>query len=132
MTDTVAPQPLSTALAGARLASGLAFLLAPRALGGLMIGPEAGEPGTRLFVQAFGARDAILGIGGLAAASRGRSARPWLAASAAADAADGVLATLLYSRLPAGKRTLAVGASFAPALLNAAAAALEGDSIRPA
>jgi hypothetical protein len=115
-------RPLSTLALGARLASGVAFVLAPRALGGVMIGPGAAQPGTRLFVQAFGARDAILGAGGLAARARGESSRPWLFASATADAADAVLGGLLFRKLPAGRRVLVVGASSVPAVLNLAAA----------
>lgn len=92
-----------------------------------MIGPEAAQAGTRLFVQAFGARDAILGIGGLAAAKRGQSTRPWLLASASADAADAALGALLFRQLPAGRRVLVISASLVPAALNGAAALIEGD-----
>lgn len=92
-----------------------------------MIGPEAAQAGTRLFVQAFGARDAILGTGGLLAARRGQPTRPWLLASAAADAADATLGAFLFERLPAGRRVLVIGASLIPAGLNTAAALTEGD-----
>jgi hypothetical protein len=92
-----------------------------------MIGSEAQHAGTRLFVQAFGARDAILGAGGLAAARRGQPTRPWWLASAAADAADAVLGALLFRRLPAGRRVLVLGASIVPAALNCAGTFMEGD-----
>lgn len=115
-------KPLQRIVLGARIASGTAFMVAPRTLGGAMIGPGATEPGTRLFVQAFGARDAILGAGGLAAGARGESARPWLLASAAADAADAALGSLLFRRLPPGRRVLVLVASLAPAALNLAVA----------
>ena len=97
-------------------------MVAPRTLGAAMIGPSATEPGTRLFVQAFGARDAILGAGGLTVGARGGSAGPWLLASAAADAADAALGGLLFRELPPGRRVLVVVASLAPAALNLAIA----------
>ena len=100
-----ARRPLSTFAAGARVVSGWAFVLGPRKTGGLMIGSEeAGQPGTRLFVQAFGARDVILGAGALAASAKGKSARRWLFANAAADVADAVLGAPLFRRRPACRR----------------------------
>ncbi len=79
---------IARALAAVRIASGLAIALAPARAGAVLVGADARAPGGRLFVAAFGARDALLGLGTLRALLRGEDARWWMATCAAADAFD--------------------------------------------
>src|SRR6266508_4126516 len=71
------PADLARFAAAARVAVGLAFVMAPRRLGGLLIGSDADSPGARLFIAAFGARDVLLGAGTLSALRAKRPARWW-------------------------------------------------------
>jgi hypothetical protein len=72
-----------------RLLFGVAFIARPQLMERAWIGKQARLPGAQLLARAVGARDLVLGVGGLQALARDDgSARPWLAAAAVCDAVD--------------------------------------------
>jgi hypothetical protein len=72
-----------------RLLFGVAFIAEPKLLDRAWIGKQARLPGAQLLARAVGARDLVLGLGGLQAVARDDgSARPWLAAAGICDAVD--------------------------------------------
>lgn len=75
-------------LAWARIGVGSVLFLLPRTSARLWTGREQETFPTNMMVRALGARDVIIGAGLAAALEGGRSATPWLQASAAADASD--------------------------------------------
>src|SRR4051812_12676995 len=83
---------------------GVAFMLAPAWAGRMWIGPEAGGPGTKLFIRALGARDFALGLGTLLAMRHNRPTRGWLEASGLADFADLVVTIIAREEVPAASR----------------------------
>jgi hypothetical protein len=106
-----------------RFGFGVAFIAKPTLMEGAWIGKQARLPGAQLLARAVGARDLVLGLGGLQAVSRDDgSARPWMAAAGVCDAVD-FGATLAAGRgIPRQARTgvLAIAAVFS--LLSAIAA----------
>ena len=116
------PRDIARAIAVGRLGFGAVMLLKPDAVAQRWIGPLGRRSGPRALAAAVGARDLALGAGVLAAL-RGGGARPWVAASAAADLGD-LAATLRERRaLPAaavaGVALLAGGSAAAGAWLSA-------------
>jgi hypothetical protein len=68
---------------------GVAFIAEPKLMERAWIGKQARLPGAQLLARAVGARDLVLGLGGLQALARDDgSARPWLAAAGICDAVD--------------------------------------------
>ena len=100
-----------------RLAAGFALFLAPARAGGVMIKEEAGRPGARAMVRAYGTRELLLGGGTIFSAATGRDASTWVAAGAAADVLDGILQAIEWKDLPHDRRgpamVAAVGATAA-------------------
>jgi hypothetical protein len=86
--------------AGARVAIGIGFLVAPRALGGRWFGDEATRPIAALVTRMVAARDLALGAGMLRALGRGESVRPWFALAVGVDAVDGLSALAARKHLP--------------------------------
>jgi hypothetical protein len=72
-----------------RLVFGVAFIARPKLMERVWIGRQARIPGAQLLARAVGARDLVLGLGGMQALTRDDgSARPWLGAAALCDAVD--------------------------------------------
>jgi hypothetical protein len=72
-----------------RFVFGVAFIAEPKLMERAWIGKQARLPGAQLLARAVGARDLVLGVGGLQALRRNDgSARPWLAGAAVCDAVD--------------------------------------------
>jgi hypothetical protein len=97
-------QRVKALVGGGRFVFGVGFLLAPSPI--LRIWwPHDGASGPIAtgLARGLGARDAVLGLGILAAVLRRESSRGWLLAAAGADAADVVL-TLTHA-YPLGRRT---------------------------
>ena len=87
---------LAEGLALNRVAFGAGLLLAPELNARTWVGAKAARrSGTKVFAQALGARDLVLGAGGLMALRAGDTdrARQWFAAQGVTDAVD-LLATL--------------------------------------
>jgi hypothetical protein len=108
---------LARGLCASRIAFGAGLILAPGLYGRFWIGPDARDDRARLLARSLGVRELALGAGGLAALRSGNreSARQWLAAGAATEAVD-VLVALTGRPTPAR----AMGAAMAAA--NAAVA----------
>src|SRR5919206_4784775 len=72
-----------------RFVFGVAFIAKPKLMERAWIGKQARIPGAQLLARAVGARDLVVGLGGLEALRRDDgSARPWLGAGAICDAVD--------------------------------------------
>jgi hypothetical protein len=72
-----------------RFLFGVAFIAKPKLMDRAWIGKQARIPGAQLLARAVGARDLVLGLGGLQALTRDDgSAPPWLGAGAICDAVD--------------------------------------------
>lgn len=100
MTDRELVQLLSLG----RLGIGLALFLAPRrALTAWSGDPDPG-PTAVLAARMLGARDAILGIGTMAALDRGADVSAWLEAGALADASDALAGLAAWRDLPPVRR----------------------------
>jgi hypothetical protein len=118
---------LGLSISVGRFLFGVAFIARPQLMERAWIGKQARLPGAQLLARAVGARDLVLGLGGLQALNRGDgSARPWLAAAGVCDAVD-FGATLAAGRgIPRQARSgvLAIAGVFS--LLSAIAAAGNG------
>jgi hypothetical protein len=80
---------LAGLISAGRLLFGVAFIAKPMLMEQAWIGKQARMPGAQLLARAVGARDLVLGLGGLQALPRDDgSARPWLASAAICDAVD--------------------------------------------
>jgi hypothetical protein len=115
-----------------RFAIGIAFIAKPTLMERAWIGKQARLPGAQLLARAVGARDLVVGLGGLQAVSRqDGSARPWLAAGGACDAVDFGATWAAGRRIPRQARTgvLAIAGVFS--LLSAIAAIGIGRSRHP-
>jgi mannose-6-phosphate isomerase-like protein (cupin superfamily) len=106
-----------------RFAFGVAFIAQPGLMERAWIGKLARVPGVQLLARAVGARDLVLGLGGLQAVARDDgSARPWLGAAAICDAVDFGATWTAGRTIPREPRrgVLAVASAFS--LLSAIAA----------
>ena len=91
-------------MGGGRLFFGASFLLAPSPILRIWWPDESASGPIALgLARGLGARDAVLGLGILAAVLRRESSGGWLLAAAGADAADLVLT--LTNAWPLGRRT---------------------------
>jgi len=93
------------------------------------IGKQARLPGAQVLARGVGARDLVLGLGGLHAVARNDgSAQPWLAGAAICDAVDFGATWAAGRRIPRQARigVLAIAGVFS--LLSAIAAAGTGPS----
>lgn len=104
------PDPLAVAAGTIRLASGVSFLVAPRAASTIWGSDPDDNPTASLLLRSMGYRDAL--IGGLllrAGLTGDRTAAGWFLASAGADLADLVGGIANHDRLPARSRTVGIG-----------------------
>jgi hypothetical protein len=115
-----------------RFLFGVAFIAKPTLMEQAWIGKQARLPGAQLLARAVGARDLVLGLGGLQAVAReDGSARPWLAAASVCDTVDFGATWAAGRRIPREARNgvLAIASVFS--LLSAVAAAGLGGSRHP-
>src|SRR5918912_1190811 len=100
-----------------RISFGAGLVLAPSLYGRTWIGSGAKDARTQVLARGLGARDLVLGAGGLHALRSGdrERARRWFAAQGVADAID-VVATLLGGRVPAAAHAKQREALTAPLL----------------
>ena len=123
---------LAVLISFGRFLFGVAFIAKPTLMERAWIGKQARLPGAQLLARAVGARDLVLGLGGLQAVTReDGSARPWMAAAAICDAVDFGATCAAGGRIPRQARTgvLAIAGVFS--LLSAAAAVAIGRSRHP-
>src|SRR3954462_15715105 len=116
----------AVAVAGLRMAYGVALAIAPGAVGGRWIGRDARRRPAGVALRALGVRDAALQAGTRAGALRGEPVRPWLLAAIAGDVTDVIATADAAGEVPddAPKKTLAVAGGSA-ALSGVLAAALD-------
>jgi len=118
---------LARGLALNRISFGAGLILAPRIYARSWVGTRAaGQDSTTVLARALGARDLVLGAGGLLALREGDTdrARQWFAAQGITDAVD-LLATLAARNLPLPARTFA-------AVMAAGSAAVAAAYVRSA
>jgi hypothetical protein len=108
---------------GVRVAYGVGLIVAPERLAGGWLGPDSQRAPVQVPLRALGMREALLHAGALSAALRGRSVRPWLAASIAGDLTD-IASTF------AGRTELPDGAAGATALVAGVSAFLSAALMR--
>ena len=114
---------LGLLISAGRFLFGVAFIAKPTLMDRAWIGKQARVPGAQLLARAVGARDLVLGLGGLQALPRADgSARPWLAAGGICDAVDFGATWAAGRRIPRRARNgvLAIAGVFS--LLSAIAA----------
>ncbi len=93
-----------------RLASGVSFLVAPKAASALWGSDPDDNPTASLLLRSMGYRDAL--VGGLllrAGLTGDHTTGGWFLASAGADLADLVGGVANHDRLPARSRTIGIG-----------------------
>jgi hypothetical protein len=112
-----------------RFIFGVAFIAKPTLMDQAWIGKQARLPGAQLLARGVGARDLVLGLGGLQAVARDDgSARPWLAAAGICDAVDFGATWAAGRRIPRQARIGVLAIAGVSALLSAIAAAKIGGS----
>lgn len=102
--------PLAVVAGTIRLASGVSFLVAPKAASTLWGSDPDDNPTASLLLRSMGYRDAL--IGGLllrAGLAGDRTAAGWFLASAGADLADLIGGIANHDRLPSRSRTVGIG-----------------------
>ena len=102
--------PFAVVAGSIRLASGVSFLVAPRAASAVWGSDPDDNPTASLLLRSMGYRDAL--IGGLllhAGLGRDRNTAGWFLASAGADLADLVGGLANHARLPSRSRTVGIG-----------------------
>jgi hypothetical protein len=100
---------IARGLAINRITFGIGMVLAPQLYARAWVGAEAaGEDTTKVLARALGARDLVLGAGGLLALRAGdvERARRWFAAQGVTDAVD-LLATIGARDVPLPARVFA-------------------------
>ena len=117
-----------------RMLIGIAFIAHPKVMEPGWIGKQARVPGAQVLARAVGARDLVVGLGGVQAVARDDgSAGPWLGAAAICDAVDFGATLAAGRRIPRQQRNgvLVIAGVLAP-LCAALAAGLSGRSRQPA
>ncbi len=108
-------------VAAGRLGFGAALILAPGRVTAPWLGRDAHRAGTQVISRGLGARDLVLGAGGLAVPEA--ELRPWVAAALVADTADLVATVAAGDSLPLTGRVLVGAVASGGALLGAIALA---------
>ena len=115
-----------------RTVFGVAFIAKPMLTERAWIGKQARVPGAQLLARGVGARDLVLGLGGLQALTRDDgSARPWLAAAGICDAVDFGATWAAGRTIPRHARAGVLTIAGVSSLLSAMAAAGLGGSRHP-
>jgi hypothetical protein len=110
---------VAVAGARARIAIGIAGIVAPGAAARLMGGRSGSAGLAPVVVRMLGARDIALGLGAVIAIDRGAPVRGWLEGGALADTGDLVASVLGRDRLTPGAFKATAGISGASAALGA-------------
>jgi hypothetical protein len=107
-----------------RLASGISFLVAPKAASTLWGSDPEDNPTASLLLRSMGYRDALVGGMLLRAGLKNDPSTPgWFLASAGADLADLVGGLANHDRLPDRSRTVGMGGAVAGIAIGIAGAA---------
>jgi hypothetical protein len=92
---------LALLFVAARAAFGIVLMVRPKTMSRGWIGEDAERPGPEMLVRSIGARDFVIGIGGVLAIVNGAPARGWLEAGVMADLFDTVITTAYIGKTPA-------------------------------
>ncbi|MPZ71523.1 MAG: hypothetical protein GEU71_18695 [Actinobacteria bacterium] len=115
---------LARMLSSARIAIGIALLIAPGRVMTAWTGEDNPSPALKHAGRSMGARDVALGLGSLVALDRSKSVSRWLEAQAFSDAADCIGTLIAFKHMPRFKRwgylILEGGAAFLGVQLAAA------------
>lgn len=95
----MSPRSITALLAFGRTAIGAALFAAPEQAARGWLGDVVDDERAQAAIRGLGARDVAIGLGTLAALSRGRSANRWLEAGIIADGADATAALLAKDKL---------------------------------
>jgi hypothetical protein len=124
VTRDSATRALTVATLSARIAYGVALLVAPtRVAGNRWLGAGAKAPAAEVALRGLGAREVALHGLALATHLGGRDARPLLAASIAGDLTDIASTASARDGLPDGSASATAAVAGGSALLTAAAIA---------
>ena len=123
---------LAAVISSARVLFGIAFIAKPTIMEPAWIGKQARVPGAQLLARAVGARDLVVGLGGLHALTReDRLVRPWVAAGGICDAVDFGATWAAGRMIPRDARRGVLVVASASSLLSAVAVARLGASGQP-
>jgi hypothetical protein len=122
----VKPRDLLTQLSAGRIALGAALIAKPELVMAKWLGRDGERPAIAVLGRGFGARDAVLGAGTLAAMRAGQGLKPWVYAGLAADATDLIATHLGRHQLPKASAAL-IYALAGGALVAGAANLASGD-----
>jgi len=106
-----------------RLASGVAFLVAPKAASTVWGSDPDDNPTASLLLRSMGYRDALVGAMLLRAGLTGSGVPGWFLASAGADLSDLIGGLANHARLPQRSRTVGLGGAAAGIAIGLAGAA---------
>src|SRR5437016_1776524 len=110
MSSNSRSDPLAVIAGAIRLASGLSFLVAPKAASAIWGSDPDDNPTASLLLRSMGYRDALVGAMLLRSGLRNDpSTSGWFLASAGADLADLVGGIANHDRLPPRSRTVGIG-----------------------
>ncbi|MFL5864662.1 MAG: hypothetical protein ACJ780_28530 [Solirubrobacteraceae bacterium] len=106
---------LAMSVARARIALGIAAMVAPGLATRVMGGKRPRDEMAPLFARMLGARDVALGLGTLIALDQGKPVRGWLEGSALADTADWISCVLARNDMSptAFRAAFGLGGAFA-------------------
>ncbi|MGH9245573.1 MAG: hypothetical protein ACRD29_14905 [Acidimicrobiales bacterium] len=119
LTDDVTLRRLAVSNAAGRIAIGVVFLVAPRAVGARWFGTVGGERAAGVLTRMVAARDLVLGVGMLRALTRREPVRPWFALAVAVESVDGLAAFSARRHLPKWTAAATVAAAGLGALSDA-------------
>jgi hypothetical protein len=112
-------------LGGLRAGLGTAHVVVPAPISVPLVGNDARRPGALVFIEAFGVRDAALGLG-TASARTDEDLRRWLLTGAVIDMMDTVAVLRHFRGLPERRRWASLMAPGVPAVLGAVLVAAMG------
>jgi hypothetical protein len=109
-----------------RIVYGAGLVAFPARLTQRWLGPGGERGPTQVGIRGLGAREILIHAGALAAAVRGDSLRPWLAASIAGDVADIASTAAARGELPKGSPLATLAVAGGSAAVSAALLAATG------
>src|SRR3954467_6980952 len=104
---------LAVAAGAIRLASGMSFIVAPKAASTIWGSDPDDNPTASLLLRSMGYRDALVGAMLLRAGLTGDAVPGWFLASAGADLSDLIGGIANHARLPQRSRTVGLGGAAA-------------------
>ena len=126
MSETNNRNGMAVAAGAIRLASGVSFLVAPKAASTVWGSDPDDNPTASLLLRSMGYRDALVGAMLLRAGLTGNAVPGWFLASAGADLSDLIGGIANHARLPPRSRTVGLGGAAAGIAIGLAGAAVSG------